>query len=177
MLYLYVKTHNKTGLKYLGKTIYDPYLYHGSGKIWKLHINKHGYDVSTKVLKECTDKEELKYWGKYYSDLWNVVESDEWANLKPEEGDGGATMTGRSQSQHQKDAVSKALTGIKRGPLSEEHKQKLREKRKLQKPQVFSAETRLKMRNNRLGKKHSEETKRKMSRPAWNKGLKMLKSV
>lgn len=27
----------------------------------------------------------------YYSELWNVVRSNEWANLKPESGDGGLT--------------------------------------------------------------------------------------
>jgi 5-methylcytosine-specific restriction endonuclease McrA len=42
MIYLYVKTHNKTGLKYLGKTEQDPFVYLGSGKRWLNHLNKHG---------------------------------------------------------------------------------------------------------------------------------------
>ena len=38
MIYLYKKTHNKTGLKYLGKTISkDPYTYSGSGVYWTRH--------------------------------------------------------------------------------------------------------------------------------------------
>lgn len=91
IIYLYKKTHIITGLKYLGKTtVVGPHNYKGSGKYWKAHIKSHGYDVTTEILKECTSNEEIKYWGKYYSELWNIVESDEWANLKPEDGDGGA---------------------------------------------------------------------------------------
>ena len=44
--YLYVKTHNITGLKYFGKTTNDPYTYYGSGKYWLLHLKKHGYNIS-----------------------------------------------------------------------------------------------------------------------------------
>jgi hypothetical protein len=42
--WLYVKVHNKTGLKYLGKTIQDPYKYGGSGVHWSSHVKKHGND-------------------------------------------------------------------------------------------------------------------------------------
>lgn len=94
--YLYLKTHNITGLKYLGYTgRKDPYKYKGSGDYWSKHINKHNYDVTTEILKECSSKDEIKEWGLYYSYLWNVVEErDEhgnktWANLKNESGDGG----------------------------------------------------------------------------------------
>ena len=88
-IYLYKKTHNKTGLNYLGKTTQDPFTYKGSGKRWGNHINKHGYDVTTEILRECSSNEEVKEWGLYYSALWNVVESRDWANLKEEYGDGG----------------------------------------------------------------------------------------
>ena len=91
-IYLYVKTHRKTGLKYLGKTENkDPHKYQGSGIRWTRHIKKHGYDVDTEILRECIDYDELKYWGMYYSQLWNIVKSKEWANLKPENGNGGDT--------------------------------------------------------------------------------------
>jgi hypothetical protein len=88
-IYLYKKTHNKTGLQYLGKTIQDPFVYQGSGDRWIPHIKKHGYDVTTEILRECQTSEEVKEWGLYYSELWNVVDSKDWANLKPESGDGG----------------------------------------------------------------------------------------
>lgn len=90
--YLYVKIHNTTGLKYLGKTTsIDPHKYPGSGKYWKCHLDKHGYNYTTEILKECKNASEVKIWGQYYSELWNVTKSNEWANLKPENGDGGFT--------------------------------------------------------------------------------------
>lgn len=93
MIYLYVKIHNSTGLKYLGKTKNsDPHKYKGSGKLWKRHIKKHGYDVSTYILLSSEDANEIRKTGIFFSKLWNIVESDKWANLKPEEGDGGAIL-------------------------------------------------------------------------------------
>ena len=89
-IYLYKKTHRKTGLNYLGKTTQDPLQYKGSGTYWLRHIKKHGNDVDTEILKECATNEEVKTWGLYYSDLWNIVESADWANIKPETGEGGS---------------------------------------------------------------------------------------
>lgn len=88
MIYLYKKTHNKTGLQYLGKTSRNPHTYNGSGTYWRRHLKQHGCDITTEILKECSDTEELKYWGQLYSDMWDIVKSSEWANLKPEDGDG-----------------------------------------------------------------------------------------
>ena len=90
-IYLYLKTHNITGLKYLGKTVSNPFTYPGSGTRWTNHLRVHGNDVSTTILQECQSKEELRNWGIYYSELWNVVNDDTFANLKIEEGDGGDT--------------------------------------------------------------------------------------
>jgi hypothetical protein len=89
MIYLYLKTHNITGLKYLGKTIQDPYIYKGSGKRWSRHINLHGNNVTTTIIFESNNKDEIKQQGLYYSSLWNIVADQSFANLKPEEGDGG----------------------------------------------------------------------------------------
>lgn len=59
-IYLYKKTHNKTGLQYLGKTkSKDPHKYKGSGVYWTSHIKKHGYDVTTEILRECSTMEEI----------------------------------------------------------------------------------------------------------------------
>ena len=91
VIYLCVKTHKITGLKYLCKTTRDPYKYRGSGVYWKRHLKIHGTDHDTEIIKECYSYEELTEWGLYYSSLWNVVESNEWANLRAEEGDGGDT--------------------------------------------------------------------------------------
>jgi hypothetical protein len=93
------ESHPK-GYFYLGKTEQkeERFVYYlGSGKIWKTHIKKYGYtkeDIETWILHETNDKEDLKNMGIYYSDLFNIVDSDLWANLKKEEGDGGVTSEG-----------------------------------------------------------------------------------
>lgn len=87
--YLYVKTHNQTGLKYLGQTRKDPTVYKGSGIKWKTHCEKHGYDVTTKILLETNNFKELREKGIYYSNLWNITKSNEWANVYNEHGQGG----------------------------------------------------------------------------------------
>lgn len=86
--YLYVKTHTVTGLKYLGYTKRNPFKYLGSGLRWNRHLQKHGNTHSTKILLETDDKTEIKKWGLYYSNLWNVVNDSNWANLIPESGEG-----------------------------------------------------------------------------------------
>ncbi len=89
MFYLYIKTHNKTGLKYLGKTNRDDYhVYPGSGVRWKRHLAKHGYDYATTILLVTDNKEELRETGLFFSKLFNVVKSKEWANFQDEKGDG-----------------------------------------------------------------------------------------
>lgn len=119
MIYLYVKTHNQTGLQYLGKTTAkDPHLYTGSGKYWKLHLKKHGKDYTTTILYESQDENEIKKEGIYYSQLWDVVNSDKWANLKEEQGDGGASIHTADSNQKR----SNTLTGR---VFTNEHRQNL----------------------------------------------------
>lgn len=87
--YLYVKTHNITGMKYLGfTTLADPYSYFGSGVHWNNHLRIHGKSITTEIIKECVSHDELKHWGKHYSALWDVVRSKEWANEVDETGNG-----------------------------------------------------------------------------------------
>ena len=44
-IYLFIKQHSTTGLKYFGKTdCQNPLKYTGSGKYWKSHIKKHGVE-------------------------------------------------------------------------------------------------------------------------------------
>ena len=137
-IYLYVKTHNKTGLKYLGKTSkQDPHKYTGSGTRWLNHLRKHGYDYNTEILLECQTIEEIKHWGMYYSSLWNVVESSDWANLKPESGDGGvitseiAIKISNALKGHKRsdESVKKSAEGNKNKIRSDSLKQNLTEKR------------------------------------------------
>lgn len=106
--YLMIKEIEQTGLKYLCKRIQISYTgiddhlsYKGSGTLWRKVLNKHPeYTIKTTVLG-LFDKDELVKQGEYYSKLWNIVESNEWANLIPEKGDGGVTHTGTSPYIHE----------------------------------------------------------------------------
>ena len=92
MIYLYIKTHNITGLKYFGKTTNTDYeAYKGSGTRWRNHIKKHGYDVTTELYGAFADddKDNCLAAALAFSIENNIVESTEWANLKLETLDGG----------------------------------------------------------------------------------------
>jgi hypothetical protein len=99
MYYLMIKEIEQTGLKYLCKRkqykdCEDYIKYKGSGKLWRRILKAHPeYTVKTTVLG-LYDKDDLVKYGHYYSNLYNIVESSEWANLIPEVGDGGQTHKG-----------------------------------------------------------------------------------
>jgi hypothetical protein len=102
---LYIATHNKTCLKYFGKTIkyftqeeLQKY-YHGSGPYWLDHLNVHGDDVTMEIygIYKIDEVEEVAL---KFSEDNNIAkalnESGDregkkiWANVKPENGlDGG----------------------------------------------------------------------------------------
>jgi hypothetical protein len=90
---LLVKTHNITGLKYFCKTtrLNCIHSYYGSGLYWKRHLKTHGRDVSTEIIGIYHEKELLVAAALAFSKKNNIVESNEWANMKPENGLDGAT--------------------------------------------------------------------------------------
>ena len=98
-LYLYIK-ESPTGLKYLGVTSKkNPFKYMGSGKYWKSHLKFHRFtskDIKTEIIFTSSDHSKIIERGLYYSNLWNVVESSDWANLVPE---AGFTKLGAKQSK------------------------------------------------------------------------------
>ena len=106
--YLCVKTHTITGLKYLCQTkSKTPKKYLGSGIYWKKHLKIHGPTITTCIVKECYSKKELTYWGEFYSDLWDVVNRKDWANLIPEVGSGGRTTWGATHCMKRPEIVAK----------------------------------------------------------------------
>ena len=145
-IYLYKKTHNETGLQYLGKTISkDPYKYPGSGVHWTRHLNKHGNNVTTEILRECKTEKELVKWGKHYSNLYNVVESKDWANLIEE---AGADIV---WTQEMKDKLS--ATNKKRLSKLTAEERTQRMLNSCCKPESYTAERIEKARQATLGKK------------------------
>jgi len=133
--YLLVKTHNITGLKYLCKTSKKNYhTYTGSGLYWKDHLKLHGKNFTTELLRECKSNEEVKEWGQYYSNLWNIVNAKDlsgkkiWANLVPEEGQGVLSETNKL-IQNRPEVKAKNIAAVKEfyknNPhVREQHRQK-----------------------------------------------------
>lgn len=89
-IYIYRKTHNVTGLMYVGKFQSCESLtvesYKGSGKYWKRHLQKHGRDITTEVLGVFEDQEEATEFALFVSEELDIVQSPLYANLKPEDG-------------------------------------------------------------------------------------------
>ena len=107
MIYLYLKTHNISGLKYLGQTKHNPLKYNGSGVIWKKHLMKYGTDITTEILSECEAQEEVRDIGMFYSNKWDIVNNPEFANLQEESGQGATPNKPLSESH--KKAISESM--------------------------------------------------------------------
>lgn len=92
MTYLYIKRHSVTGKLYFGKTNKNPESYLGSGTHWKNHIKKHGKDF-VETLWYCFfhDQEECTKFALMFSEQQNIVESNDWLNLVPENGMNGTS--------------------------------------------------------------------------------------
>ena len=106
-----VKKHRITNLKYLCKTIQENHnKYSGSGKYWKNHLKVHGNNVMTRVIFSSYDFEEFKKVCLLVSNKWNVVESEDWANLKHENGTGGCDY----QTEETKEKIGNFFRNKKR---------------------------------------------------------------
>lgn len=177
--YLYIKKHNKTGLKYFGRTTSnDPVTYQGSGNYWRRHLKKHGNDVSTIWYHLYDNKEIIKEEALAFSNSHNIVDSTEWANLMPEDGINGSVV-GRKTKPHSEetrrkisDAHKRRTTPRIRKPQSEETKEKIRLAIKNKGPR--SEETRKKISIGNTGNIVSAETREKISNAS--KGRKCPKS-
>jgi hypothetical protein len=102
---LVVMTHNVTGLKYLCKVSGNLSKYFGSGKDWKIHLKQYGKNIKKEVIKKCDTMEDFQYWGRWYSQYYNVVNAVDdfgykiWANKIPETG-GGPGRSGHHKGEN-----------------------------------------------------------------------------
>lgn len=105
--YLCIKQHTVTSKLYFCKTTKkDPLKYLGSGLHWQRHLNLHGREnVVTLWYSLFTDQDECTKFALEFSEKMDIVNSNQWLNLKPENGLDGMP------------------SGIK---LSTEHKEKVR---------------------------------------------------
>ena len=173
--YLYVKIHNKTGLKYFGKTEKDPFKYKGSGKYWLNHLKVHGNDITTEIIGYYIFIEECVQAALNFSKENNIVKSTNWANMVEENGINGGhikrnyfPMSNKTKiklSESKKGQIpwnkgKKIKSNRVYGPLSEETKEKIRQANLDKK---LSEETKSKISLSNKGKIVSEETKSKIS--------------
>jgi hypothetical protein len=165
-IYLYAKRHNVTGLRYFGKTVNDPYSYKGSGTYWKRHLKQHGNDVETTWVQAYEDEDLLKEEALFFSKVYNIAESTDWANLTPETGLDGRysvagelnPMYGKTHSEQSRMKMSAARVGKKQNPKTVANRV---EKNTGQiRPKQAAAMTGAN--NPNFGRPMSEETKMKM---------------
>lgn len=197
---LYVKKHSQTGLLYFGKTTAsDPYSYKGSGKYWTNHIKKHGTEfVETVWISESFNNEsELVEFAIAFSEIFDIVNSDQWANLKEENGLDGSpkgvifteehrknlsdSTIGKKKRAHKRtvtvEGAKKRAAGLKGRTRTQEERDAISRGRQ---GIVFSDEHRAKLSEaakRRKRKPHTEEARRKMSEAKRNTSLLQQKEL
>ena len=123
--WLYIKEHSTTGLRYFGKTVKDPLKYSGSGTRWLHHLRKHGKEHVTTVWS-ClfTSREELIEFATFFSEEFNIVKSNHWANLCPESGTDGGYRQNNYFIEYNKiarsDAHNAAISNAKKGKATKQ---------------------------------------------------------
>lgn len=171
---IYIKTHNKTGLKYFGKTTKNPYKYKGSGKYWKKHLKIHGDDIKTEVIKIFDDENECEEFCMEFSILNDIIKSKEWANLINENGKDGAPVGNKRDSltKETKDKISKSSKSRWECKEYKDKLIKIHKERWLNAPELKKNQSDRLMGIKRpehsktmLGRTPSEKTKEKMRKP------------
>lgn len=176
--YIYEVTNLINGKKYIGQKKSDRFLgnsYLGRGKLIKQAHLKYGKaNFTSKLLKECQTKDELNYYEKYYIKYYNAVESNKYYNLG-RGGEGGNTIDYMTLDQlnEYKQKVSNSLKG--RILINKENVEKHIKPEELEyylsngfsigrRSGIYVSEKFKKAQRNRnLGRKRSNETKKKMS--------------
>ena len=126
-LYLMVKTHTVTGLKYLCKKVTTSdskaISYLGSGTRWNNHLKVHGKHINTEIIVkyELDIIEEFSKLCIEHSNKFNIVKSNDWANLIIETGKPGTkidiycgdkgTFFGKKHTEETKEKISIANRG------------------------------------------------------------------
>ena len=173
--YVYLTTNLVNGKQYIGchrAKEDDDYI--GSGKLFLRAVNKYGKSNFFKeILEWCYSEEELFMKESYYGKLFNAVESKSFYNVS-ELGHKNPVLYGERNGFYNKthsNETKQKLSDVHKGKIiSEETKLKMsqRSKELWEDPEFHS-----RMTHNRLGHKHSEETKLKIGNS--NRGKTMSK--
>jgi len=126
--YIYVKTCNHCGWKYVGKSTTNrnnvKNIYKGSGKHWENHLNFHKATITTFIINffNETQKEECVNFCLWFSKMNNIVKSKKWANRKNENGlDGGDYWSGKTFSKEHLENLSIAKRAEKNHFYNKKH--------------------------------------------------------
>jgi hypothetical protein len=162
-------------MKYFGKTVSQNIeKYPGSGARWSNHLSKHNVEPIHLWNSDWYYDTSISRFALKFSFMNRIVESDLWANMKPENGiDGGWERLNDGSEKHiertrkgrkQADKIIKEKYGVDNISQTEKFKKeasiRIKEeyrdgKRKVSKAFIYSFE----------GKTHSKESKQKMSGP------------
>lgn len=113
---------------YFGKTTDpNPVKYKGSRQYWRDHLRVHGNDVDTLWYCLYPEQEELIEFAKMFSELFDIVKSPAWANIKPENGLDGSP-NGYTHSEEAKRNMSRAHLGKKMSPTHKANSAKAKSK-------------------------------------------------
>lgn len=102
------------GIKYFCKSMAEDIIaYTGSGVLWKRIYKKHGkQNIKTLWVSDWYhDPYEIQEVALHFSKENQIVESDKWANMKPEDG-----LDGGRQSPETQARITKKIRGQKRTP-------------------------------------------------------------
>jgi len=161
--YIYITTNLINGKRYIGQKTSEIFLgnkYLGSGKYIKLAIKKYGLDnFEVELIEECNSRDELNdrevYWISYY----NACKLRSFYNVA--EGGHNNNISGFSEEEYKKhcEDLSKRSSGSN-NPMYGIH---LSGKLNGMYGRKHSDETLKKMKDCKVGKRLSEETKQKLS--------------
>ncbi len=160
--YTYLLICKETQQKYIGVRtsrvlpIEDKYL---SSSRTVSAMLKQGYTFDKHILSLFDSRTQAQEHEIELHKKYDVARSEEYLN-KSVHVSSGFSIAGTKLSEETKKRMSESRRGKKRGPLSEEHKEKLR---RVDHSYTKTEEYRLNMKKVVTGRTHSEETKRKQS--------------
>ncbi len=161
---LYIKQCSHCKLKYFGKTkSKDIDSYPGSGTYWNAHLKKHSAESIHLWNSDWYYDKSISRFALKFSSINKIVESNNWANLKPENGlDGGFILT---EESHIKRIETRKKNGTLNTNTTESIQKAIQTKRSrgvlnVQTPEVVKKTLETKRRNGTLNTNTTESTQK-----------------